>query len=145
MKILLLKDVKKVGRKGEIINVAPGLANNMLLPNGMAKIASDSIIKDIEKKNTEKGELDKRHTTEIVDFLHKIDGKTIKLDGNASDSGKLYRAIHVSDIIQKIEEEYKIKLDEKNFLEHGPWKISGKHEINLVFERVKAKIVLEIV
>lgn len=106
MNVLLLKDVKNVGKSGEVKKVANGYALNFLIPNGKAIIANDNVLKMKENKDKKEKLLEeilKKESLEIKEILE----KTIfdfSLKGNTkSDIKKAYGSLHKDDLISTIE------------------------------------------
>ena len=144
MKVLLLADVKKVGRKGEIVDLAPGLVQNMLIPQGLAKIADEGLIRNVEKQRAVRHADQEKHDSGIVDALHLLNGKTITIISEASENGNLYRAIHIADVLESIKKDFDVLLDKDNFVDIGPWKSVGEYDLHISFQKVKAKCLLHI-
>lgn len=131
MKVILLKDVPKIGRKYEIKNVADGFALNLLIPQGKAQIATDQGVKKIlELKARMESE---RKIQE--DLLHKnlkeVSGKEIVYEVKANDKGHLFAQIHKREIIGIIEQSLHVTIDEEHIDLQKPIKEIGVHPIKL--------------
>ncbi len=104
MKVILLRDVPKIGKKYEIKNVADGYALNMLIPKNAAKIATDAEVKKIEAlKALERAE-QKIHDDLLIKTLAEIDGKSVVFKAKASDKGHLFAQIHPDEIVKAIKD-----------------------------------------
>ena len=93
MKVILLQDVEKLGKKYDVKEVADGYARNFLLAKGLAKPATESSIRELatEKEKAETAaELDLKKTEEMVASL---DGQEVEIGAKIGDDGKLYGAI----------------------------------------------------
>jgi large subunit ribosomal protein L9 len=104
MKIILLKDVAKIGRKFDVKNVADGYALNFLIPRGSAKVATPESLKKIEAI---KAELDAERKVQedlLAKNLHEIDGKTATIKVKANEKGHLFAALHTAEIAHAIKE-----------------------------------------
>ena len=113
MKVILLKDVKGSGKKGQIINVADGFARNALLPKGLAVEATAS------NMNILKGKEDSiAHKKEVaydtaVDLAKRLGDLSVKIKTKAGAGGKLFGSVTSMNIADEIEKQHKIKLDKR--------------------------------
>ncbi|MDD4762099.1 MAG: 50S ribosomal protein L9 [Candidatus Pacebacteria bacterium] len=124
MKIILLEDVKKIGRRFEIKNVSDGYARNFLIPRGLAKIADS---KSVEKIEQEKKAVFAK--TEEKNFLalkekEKISGKIFKISKKAGDKGELFGSVSEKDIQSIFEKEFGF----------SPFKIELKNNLKTIGE-----------
>lgn len=104
MKVILLKDISKVGKKFDVKDVADGFALNSLIPKGFVKVATPAALKEVEAlKAIFEGEK-KVHEDLLSKNLHEIEGKVITVALKASEKGHLFAGIHqveVADIIKQ--------------------------------------------
>ncbi|MDO8241120.1 MAG: 50S ribosomal protein L9 [Candidatus Moranbacteria bacterium] len=129
MKIILLQDVKGLGKRGDIKEVSEGYARNFLFVKKLAEIATGSGVKKIEvikSKQKEKEQLDLEKTQELADQL---DGKSVTLLVKEKD-GKLFGAVHVKDILKELKKE-NIILPEKSVVLENPIKELGEYEVKI--------------
>ncbi len=98
MKIILLKDVSKIGRKYDVKDVASGYALNFLIPQGSAKIATKESLKKIEALKAELDAERKIQEDLLAKNLHEIDGKEVTIKAKANDKGHLFAALHSTDV-----------------------------------------------
>ncbi len=140
MKVILLKDVLKLGKRFEVKDVADGYARNFLLSRGLAKRATETALKNLEAEKAAAEALaveDLRQTEELVAIL---DGQEIEIPTKASEDGKLYGGLTSA----KIAKAFQAKgfAVQKNQIKPGdPIKELGEHEITLEFEHgLEAKI-----
>ncbi len=144
MKVFLLKDVKALGKAGEIVKVADGYGRNYLIPQKLAVAVTKNIVKQVEEKKRLEGkriEEDKKRAREKLDSLLK---KVIVVYGRAGKTEKLYGAITSSDVAKKISEYLGEDFDRKN-VEMTPIKTLGLHEIkvkmgNGISGKIKVKV-----
>ncbi len=100
MKVILLRDVLGLGKKGEIKNAADGHVRNFLVPKKLVKIATDKAIKELEQEQVleaQKAEQELQHVEEIVS---QIDGLEIEVPTKVDETGKLYGSINDQKISQ---------------------------------------------
>ncbi len=145
MKVILLKDVKGTGKKGDIKEVSDGHARNFLIPRGLAKEATSSSIKehDAQEKSAKKRiEEDTKHAKELKSTLenHKFEFVV-----KAGDSGKLFGAITNKEISEKIKSDLGIDIDKKKIAISGGIKSTGSHDVVVkLYREISAKIVVEV-
>jgi len=144
MKIILLRDVEKLGKKYDVKDVADGHARNFLIPQGLAKPATEVALREIE---TEKAtaelaaELDLKKTEETV---QELDGQEIEIQAKIGDDGKLFGSITPLKITKAIQEKgFDIKKNQVKLEE--PIKEVGEYEITLELDHgleTKIKIIV---
>ncbi|MCL4405969.1 MAG: 50S ribosomal protein L9 [Patescibacteria group bacterium] len=140
MKVILLQDIKNVGRRHEIKNVSDGYARNMLLPRRLAVLATPEELKKIEKENLAAVAEEK----ELVAKLKSVtDGEPIKFYLKTGDKGEIYTSIKAEDIEEELKrrglEEIKVKLSK-------PIKNLGLTEVEIHWRKgivAKVKISVE--
>lgn len=131
MKVVLLKDVKGTGKKGEMKEVSDGHARNFLIPKGLAREANDSAVRELAHQ---KKSYDKRIAQEIADakaLAIKLQKITLDFEVKAGDGGRLFGSITSKDVSEKLESDYKIKIDKKKIDVEGGLKTLGVHEVSV--------------
>ncbi|EET85031.1 ribosomal protein L9 [Clostridium carboxidivorans P7] len=113
MKVILLKDVKSVGKKGDIINASDGYARNYLLPRGLAQEATGTNVHILNNKK----EAERRQKLAEIEAAQKIaeslKGKEINLSVKTGENGKLFGSITGKDIADELNKKYNLKVDKK--------------------------------
>ncbi|MFT5281136.1 MAG: large subunit ribosomal protein L9 [Flavobacteriaceae bacterium] len=139
MKVLLLQDVRKIGRKGDIKEVADGLARNMLFPQKKARPLSGNEEKDIIQKKAfeEKSNETKIENTHMLYTL--LTENPLAMKVTANDKGGLFKAIHENDIVSELSSEYK-----DIALPSIALKETGRHEITIDFEGKEYLLLVDI-
>jgi len=145
MKVILLQDVKKIGKKGEVINASDGYARNFLFPRKLAEEATDSNLHILNNQN-EKQRKQKLSELEAAQKLaSELKGKEVKISSKAGDSGKLFGAITNKDIAELINAQYKIQVDKKKII-MDTMKVVGQYEIEVkLYPEVSTKMKVVIV
>ncbi len=138
MKIILLADVKNLGKKGSIVEVNDGMAQNMLFPQKKALPAtSDNLNKHLAKaadKSSHDGQITKR----AEDFVTSLpDTLTLSVSSNAS--GTLFKAISDKDIQNCIFEKTNTSMPAEVHISHDPIKTKGEFKIELTVKNSKIK------
>jgi len=131
MQVILLKDVKGIGRAGEVVKVSDGHARNLLLPKKLAMEATDSNLNLLKRKKQEieaQREVDLSRAKELKEQLEKV---TITLKTKAGDSGRLFGAITSKDITDVLEKDYNMVVDKKKVVLDSPIKQTGLTEVEV--------------
>lgn len=115
MKVILLCDMKKMGKKYDVIEAKSGYATNFLIPSGKAMVADKENLKKVAKIK-ENIFLEKNSKKDgSLKIKEKIESKPITIIMKAHESGKLFGSITSKEVSEKIEKEYKILIDKKRF------------------------------
>ena len=111
MKVLLLKDVYKLGRAGDIKKVADGYGRNYLLPQKLAVLATAGALKQTEKIRSQAEVRRTELNSELKDLAAQINGITLVFSAKAGETGKLYGSITTQDVATAIQEKvrYEVK------------------------------------
>ncbi len=144
MKIILLKDVKKIGRKYEIKDVADGYALNSLIPNGIAVQATSSYIKVIEAKKKQDALLKEDFKKAFEYAVGKLPDGKLHLSGKVNEKGHLFAGIHVEQIIEEFKKETGVILSSEHFEMEKPLKEMGDHVIESKIEGEKYKLKINV-
>ena len=111
MKVLLTKDVYKLGRAGDIKKVADGYGRNFLLPQGLAVLASAGALKQVDRIKSQADVRRTEQNSELKDLAAHINGVVLVFSAKAGDTGKLYGSITTQDVATAIQEKtrYEVK------------------------------------
>lgn len=141
MKVILLEDVKNVGKKGALINAKDGYANNFLFPKKLAIEATPSNLKNLEnvKKRQEEKEIEIfEEAKKIEEELMKI---TIVIKTKAGENGKLFGSITTKEIADQLEEKNGMSIDKRKFELDEAIKSVGEYSVRVkLHPKVVAKI-----
>ena len=117
MKVIMLKDVKGVGKKSEIVNVKDGYASNYLIPHGLAIMQSDKaleILGEQKKAEAENIEKMKQNAREIAAKLENI---TVEFEAKGSGDGRMFGTISTKQIEEELKAKHGIEIDKRKFVE----------------------------
>ncbi|AYO32097.1 MAG: large subunit ribosomal protein [Thermoanaerobacteraceae bacterium] len=146
MKVILLKDVKDIGQKGEVVNVAEGYARNYLLPRKLAAEATESSLKQLEqekKAQERKRQKEKQMAMEQAEMLSKTH---LTLKVKAGEQGKLFGSITSRDISDALKKQYNMDVDKRKIELSSPIKSVGDYEVTIkLAPEVETKILIKIV
>lgn len=110
MKVLLIKDVYKLGRAGEIKKVADGYGRNFLLPQGLAVLATEGALKQVQKIKSQAEVRRNTQNSELKGVADLIQGVTLIFPAKAGDTGKLYGSITTGDIAAALTEKIRFEV-----------------------------------
>jgi large subunit ribosomal protein L9 len=145
MKVLLCEDVKKLGWFGDIVEVNEGYARNYLLPQGIAKIATDEAIKALAKEKTVRAEQRITEHKRLEDVAKKVEGAEAVLAAKANEQGILFGSITAGNIAANLRAQGFEVADDVVELPHHIKQV-GTHSVTLRFaEDLTAKITVTIV
>ena len=116
MKVILLKDVKGIGKKSEIVNVKDGYGANYLIPNRLAVMysaKSQEILDDQKKAEADNIERMKAEARATAEKLEKI---TVEFSAKGSGDGRMFGTISTKQIEQELKDKYGIEIDKRKFL-----------------------------
>ena len=110
MKVLLTKDVYKLGRAGDIKKVADGYGRNFLIPQGLAMLATAGALKQVDKIRSQAEVRRTEQNSELKDLASHINGITLVFDAKAGETGKLYGSITTQDVATAIQEKIRFEV-----------------------------------
>ncbi len=131
MRVLLLKDVKGLGKAGDVKEVAGGYATNYLLPKKLAQTVTEGSVKMAEQaRESEKRRLE-RKANEAKTLAGKLDGQTVVLKARSGEGDRLYGSITSQDVAEALAKSTGLTIDKRYLeLEH-PIKSLGHHPVTL--------------
>ena len=144
MKIILLKDIPKVGKMHEIKEVSSGHAINLLIPRGDAIAATPEAMRRTEAMRT-KAEGDRKvHEDLLVKNLKDLDGTTLNVSGKANDKGHLFAGLHKDEIVAELLKQTGLQISpDMIMLEHAIKEV-GEHTIEVKADGKSVKFKLTV-
>lgn len=113
MQVILKKDVNKVGKKGEIVNVSDGYGANYLIPNGLAVINNKENLVILKREEAEEKRLDAQRKIEASELSERLKGITLEFEASAGRRGEMIGTISHKQILESLRKLHDIKLDKK--------------------------------
>ncbi len=141
MQVVLLEDVKGTGKKGDLVNVSDGYANNFLIKKKLATPATKENIN--AAKMSEKAEAHRKQVEleEARELQKKIDGKTVKLAVKVGENKKLFGSITAKEIAAALKDQQGFDVDKKKIILSEPIKDLGQYEADIkVYANMTSKI-----
>ena len=144
MKVVMLLDVKKVGQRGAVVDVADGYAMNVLIPKKQAAPATTENLKRVEREVlAAKGKKD-MDAILAQKALAQINGKTVTIPARVNPTGGLFESVREKHINEVIEKQFGISLPESAIKLADPIKKAGTYEVSVRVHEVSAKVTVEI-
>ena len=130
MKVLLIKDVYKLGRAGDVKRVADGFGRNFLIPQGFAVLATPGALKQVEKIRHQAAEKRAVLNTEMGAVAEKLASLSITFAAKAGETGKLYGSITTQDLVNAIKAKSGIEI-KKQQVDMQPLRTLGEHKAHI--------------
>ncbi len=111
MKVILMSDVKALGSRGAVVEVAEGYANNFLLPRGLAAEASKGAMAMLEQQNKAKAKRDAEDLASAKEIADKIEAQAFRVEAKAGGNGKLFGTVTNAQVADAIHEALGITVD----------------------------------
>lgn len=147
MKVLLIKDVKSLGKKGEIKEVKEGYGQNFLVGKGFALKATDEVLAQWEKEQAEAKAKEEAEIARLKEIEKKLGEVSVKVMKKLGANGSLYGAVTKDEIAHALEEQHAIMIDKKSIeLEKNAIKGTGNYDVSVKLGHgIHAKMSLEVV
>ncbi len=146
MKVVLLRDVPKLGKKGEVVNASDGYARNFLIPRGLAVEATKEVLQKLEEERKEEERLRQQQKTESEALLSELKKHVFKIQVKAGESGKLFGSLTNNDIAEVISKTLGREFDKKWVVLDKPIKEIGIYDVAVKLPgNVTGKIKVEVV
>jgi large subunit ribosomal protein L9 len=146
LKVILTKDVEKIGNFGEVLIVKDGYAKNFLIPSGIAIMATPGNLKQIDLVKKSRVKVEAKSTKEANEIAEQLNGLKLIFKVKSSSEGKMYGSITNKDIADKILSFKKIEVDRKKIELEDTIKEIGNYDINIKLykdEKCTVNVVIE--
>ena len=131
MKVILLENIKGVGKKDEVINASDGYARNFLFPKKLAVEANVENMSKLKGKNDSTAYKKSVEKEEAQNIAEKLKNITLKVAVKAGENGKIFGSITSKEIADNLKEQYKIEIDKKKIDLKEPIKTLGSFSVNI--------------
>ena len=111
IEVMLMDDVKKLGKAGQIVKVAPGYARNFLFAKGLAAVATEAAKRRLKKLEAERAARAAEEKKAALEVAKKLEKLVITVSAPTTDGKKLYGAVGVTDILAAIEANRGVKIE----------------------------------
>lgn len=145
MKIILLKDIKGLGEKGDMVEAKSGYARNFLLPKGDAVEATPGNMEKWKEDQAKQSERKEEEYNEALELKKKIESIKINIQGKAGEGGRLFGSITSSDIADRLKKEHNINIDKRKIELKDNIKALGTTNIDVrVYPELTANLVVNV-
>jgi large subunit ribosomal protein L9 len=145
MNVILLKDVEKLGLRGEVVNVARGYARNFLLPRQLAEVATEGRVAEVKRIDAQKASHEARSSEQAAEIAATLGKTVLRFDVKSGPTGSLFGSVTPTDIADEIWRTRKIRVDRRK-IGIDTIKRIGRFTVPIdVFEGVSAELKLMVV
>ena len=131
MKVLLIKDVKGLGKAGEVKEVKPGYGQNFLIKKGFAKNATEEVIAEHKENEAKKAQELKDEISALSDLAKKLDKLEIIISKKLGKNGHLFGAVTKDEVALALKEQHNVEIDKKHITDKTAIKTVGEHDLDL--------------
>lgn len=148
MKVILIQDVKSLGKKGEIVNVSDGYARNFVLPKGLGLEANAKNMNDLKLQKANDEKVAKEQLEAAKQLADVLETKEVVVTMKSGEGGKTFGSISSKEIAQEAKKQCDLELDKKKIVLPEPIKSLGVYEVGVklhpkVTGKLKVKVVEE--
>lgn len=145
MKVILLKDVKGTGKKGEIKEVSDGYARNFLLKKGVAVEANQANMKELDEKSKSKERRALIEYEEAVLLGKQMENVNIQIEVKSGEGGRLFGSITSKEIAEQLKKQKNIDIDKRKILMDEPIRTLGSTLVEIkLHQKVTTKIRVDV-
>lgn len=146
MQVVLLEDVKSLGKKGEIVKVNEGYARNFILPKKLGVEATAKNLNDLKLKKANEEKMAAKLLEEARELGGKLEKASVTLSIKAGENGKAFGSVSGKEISKAVQEQLGLEVDKKKLVLPEPLKTFGTHEIPVKLHKdVTAKLTVKVV
>lgn len=144
MRVVLLVDVKGSGKKGDVLEVKDGYARNFLMPKGYARLATESVQREISEQKARVSAREQRERAKQQEARDALQGRVIRIPAHVGEQGRLFGAVTHADVAQALAD-LGFTVDKKK-VEMDPIKHIGEHTARLhLYPGIEAEITVHVV
>jgi large subunit ribosomal protein L9 len=146
VKVILVKDVKGLGNKGDVVQVAEGYARNYLFPRGLVTEASEGKLKELGKRRDAESRRQEKELAAARAIAARLQGVTIKVTSRAGEGGKLFGSVTNKEVAEIIQKKLGLSLDKRRVEIKEPIKALGIYPaVARLHPEVQAAFTIEVV
>ena len=146
MEVVLLEDVKSLGKKGQVVNVNDGYARNFILPKKLGIEATSKNLNDLKLQKANAERIAAEQLAAAKELAEKIGSSSITVSIKAGEGGRAFGSISGKEISAAITSQLNLDIDKKKLLLPEPLKTFGTHEVGIKLHKdVTAKLAVKVV
>lgn len=131
MKVILLEDVKSLGKKGEIVTVSDGYARNMILPKKLGVEATGKNLNDLKLQNQHAEKVAQENLEAAKALAESLKDKKVEVKMKSGESGRTFGSISTKEIAEAAKKQLDMELDKKKMVLKDPIKALGTYEVQI--------------
>lgn len=133
MKVILLEDVRKQGKKGEVIDVSDGYGNNYLIKNGLAKLADSSALNALNAQKKAQKKVEAEELAEAKEIKKELEKEStvVNIKAKTGEDGRLFGTIPSKQIADKLKKQFDIKVDRRKINMENNLSSLGFHNVEI--------------
>ncbi len=131
MKVILLEDVKSLGKKGDVVNASDGYARNLLLPRNLAVPATDGNMKDLAAKKRGEARVAAENLKAAEELKVKIEEKSVTVAIKVGSAGRTFGSVSAKEIAEAAKDQLGLELDKKKMNLPNPIKELGTSTVEI--------------
>lgn len=120
MRVILLQDVKKVGKKGDIVKVADGYGQNFLIKNKLGVMATEQGKAEVARRKEAERQADLAKKAEAEELKKVLETKTVEFKVKAGKEGKVFGSVSTKQIVNQLQAQHNISVDKRKFIDSTP-------------------------
>ena len=145
MKVILLKELKGQGGEGDVIDVAPGFANNYLLTQGYAILATKGNLKQLEQRKHNIAKREEKRIADAEALKSQLEGIKVKVDVQVGEEGQLFGSVTTTMIADAIKAATDVEIDKRRIELNRPIKTAGIHDVTIsLYREIKTVVKLQV-
>ncbi len=129
MKVILLQDVKSLGKAGDIVNVSDGYARNMILPKKMGVEATPKNLNDLKLKKANEEKIAQENYEAAVAFAKDLEDKEVTVKLKVGEGGKIFGSVSTKEISEAAKEQLNLDIDKRKLQLPSPIKVLGVTQV----------------
>lgn len=146
MKVVLLQDVKKMGKKGDVVEVSDGYGRNVLIRKGLGVEGTKANLNTAAQRQESKVFKDKVAADEAVIMAAQLKKVKVVIKVQCGEDGRIFGSVTGKDISEALEKQYKFKLEKKNIRLKSPIKALGEYDVEVwVHQQVTSTVHVSVV
>ncbi len=145
MEVILVEDVKSLGKKGEIVKVNDSYARNCLLPKKLGVEANNKNLNDLKLQNANKAKIEKEKLEAAQALAERMKDMSVTLEIKSGEGGKTFGSVSTKEISEAVKKQLNLELDKKKMVLDEPIRTLGNHIIQVkLHKEVTASLTVKV-
>ncbi len=135
MEVILLADVKNVGKKNQTVNVSDGFANNFLFKKKLAVPVSKKSVEILENQKENARLAEEKAKADAIKLVDTLKGITLEFDAKVGKDSRLFGSISLKQVEDELKSKHQIQIDKRKFIDKGPLDSLGYYKLRIELYR----------